>query len=47
FLKTTSLTGNQWLLGAAPAVALFLLWELGKWMARRRSHGHSHAGAAS
>ena len=45
FLKTTSLTGNQWLIGAAPAVALFLLWELGKLLARRRGHTSSHAAA--
>jgi Ca2+-transporting ATPase len=37
FLKTASLTGNQWLIGAAPALALFLLWEFGKWLARRRA----------
>ncbi len=36
FLKTVSLTQTQWLIGAAPAVALFVLWELGKWLARSR-----------
>jgi Ca2+-transporting ATPase len=35
-LGTTQLTGNQWLIGAAPALVLFLGWELGKLVARRR-----------
>jgi Ca2+-transporting ATPase len=33
---TEQLTGKQWLLSLVPAVALFLLWEAGKWLARRR-----------
>lgn len=36
-LGTTQLTGGQWLLGAAPALVLFVGWELGKLIARRRS----------
>jgi Ca2+-transporting ATPase len=36
-LKTDALTSTQWLIGAAPAVVLFVLWELGKLIARRRS----------
>ena len=32
---TAQLTGEQWLLALAPAVALFFLWELGKLVARR------------
>jgi Ca2+-transporting ATPase len=43
-LGTTPLTGEQWLLGAAPAVLLFIGWELGKLIARRRS---AHAGPAA
>jgi Ca2+-transporting ATPase len=34
-LGTVNLTGEQWLIGAIPAVLLFLLWELGKVLARR------------
>jgi Ca2+-transporting ATPase len=34
-LGTQDLTGRQWLLGALPAVLLFVLWELGKLIARR------------
>jgi P-type Ca2+ transporter type 2C len=35
-LNTQSLTGKQWLIGGAlPALVLFLLWELGKLIARR------------
>ena len=34
-LGTVPLTGRQWLIGAAPAVLLFVLWELGKLIARR------------
>ncbi len=29
-LGTQALTGRQWLIGALPAVVLFILWELGK-----------------
>ena len=35
-LSTVQLCGGQWLIGAAPALLLFLLWELGKLTARRR-----------
>jgi P-type Ca2+ transporter type 2C len=37
FLGTSALTGRQWLIGAIPAVVLFLGWELGKLVARRRA----------
>ncbi len=43
FLGTTPLAQEQWLLAAASAVALFLLWELGKLVVRRRSPGASDA----
>jgi len=36
-LGTIQLTGEQWLLGAAPALVLFIAWELGKLIARRRA----------
>ncbi len=36
-LSTVTLTGWQWLIGAAPALALFIGWELGKAIARRRA----------
>ena len=36
-LGTVQLTGEQWLIGAAPAVILFIGWELAKLIARRRS----------
>jgi Ca2+-transporting ATPase len=36
-LGTTQLTGNQWLIGAAPAFVLLIGWELGKLIARRRA----------
>ncbi len=36
---TTTLSGGQWLIGAAPALVLFIGWELGKLIARRRSAG--------
>jgi len=35
-LGTIQLSGGQWLIGAAPALLLFLGWELGKLIARRR-----------
>ncbi len=38
-LGTTRLDFKEWLLAVAPAVALFLLWELGKLIARPRHHG--------
>ncbi len=34
-LGTATLTGEQWLIAAAAAVVLFVLWELGKVVARR------------
>ena len=34
-LGTQPLTGEQWLIGAVPALVLFGLWELGKLVARR------------
>ncbi|MEI2717852.1 MAG: HAD-IC family P-type ATPase [Candidatus Nanopelagicales bacterium] len=34
-LGTQELSGSQWLLAVAPAVVLFGLWEVGKWIARR------------
>ena len=34
-LGTQALTGRQWLIGAAPAVLLLILWEIGKLIARR------------
>jgi len=35
-LNTKPLTGSQWGLALLAAVLLFALWELGKWLARRR-----------
>ena len=34
-LGTQALTGRQWLIGALPALVLFILWEIGKLIARR------------
>ena len=53
-LDTQALTGRQWLIGALPALILFILWELGKLIARRGSEQslppseatHSEAAAA-
>jgi Ca2+-transporting ATPase len=45
-LGTTQLTGEQWLLGAAPALILFIGWELGKLIARRRMGNRQPASAA-
>ena len=42
-LGTSSLSGGQWLIGAAPALALFIVWELGKAIARRRAHSAKEA----
>jgi Ca2+-transporting ATPase len=42
-LSTSNLTGGKWLIGAAPAVALFVLWELGKAIVRRASSPHEAA----
>ncbi len=36
-LGTQALTGRQWLFGALPAAMLFVLWEAGKLVARRRA----------
>jgi len=36
-LSTENLSGGQWLIGALPALVLFLGWELGKALARRRT----------
>ena len=36
-LGTADLSGAQWLIGAAPALVLFIVWELGKAIARRRA----------
>ncbi len=41
-LGTTQLTGNQWLIGAVPALVLFIGWELGKLIARKRTAGAAH-----
>jgi hypothetical protein len=38
-LGTTQLTGDQWLMGATPALVPVIGWELEKLVARRRS-GH-------
>lgn len=38
-LGAAGLTDTQWLIGAAPAVLLLILWELGKAIARSRSGG--------
>lgn len=38
-LGTVTLTSGQWLIGASPALVLFVGWEIGKLIARRRS-GH-------
>jgi Ca2+-transporting ATPase len=46
-LGTQPLTGQQWLFGALPALLLFVLWELGKLTARRRSDGVPAAEVAS
>ena len=46
-LGTQALTGRQWLIGALPALVLFILWELGKLIARRGADAtHSEAAAA-
>ena len=47
-LGTVSLSGEQWLIGAAPALLLFVLWELGKLLARRgEKSGHEVAPAGA
>ena len=35
-LGTAALTSTQWLIGALPALVLFIVWELGKAIARGR-----------
>ena len=42
-LATVNLSGGQWLIGAAPALALFVAWELGKAVARRRENSAEKA----
>jgi len=37
-LGTAALSSTQWLFGALPALVLFIVWELGKAIARRRQH---------
>ena len=34
-LGTTSMSLTQWAYAVVPAIALFVLWEIGKWIARR------------
>ena len=43
-LGTTSMSLTQWAYAVVPAIALFVLWEIGKWIARR---GGKHAVAAA
>jgi Ca2+-transporting ATPase len=42
-LGTSPLSSTQWLIGAAPAVLLLVLWEIGKLIARRGSRGQDVA----
>ena len=42
-LGTHSLTGSQWLIGAAPAVLLLALWEFGKLIARHDTESQRKA----
>ncbi|HYA53057.1 MAG TPA: HAD-IC family P-type ATPase, partial [Streptosporangiaceae bacterium] len=42
-LGTSALSGGQWGLALLAAVALLLLWEAGKWIARRRAHAKQAA----
>jgi len=46
-LGTSALTGGQWGLALLAAVALLLLWEAGKWIARRRAHAKQAAAPAA
>jgi len=46
-LTTERLTSTQWFLALAPAVVLFILWELGKLIARNRSRRQTPAEIAS
>ncbi len=45
-LNTVALTSREWLLGAAPAVLLLLVWELAKLIARRGAEGRPATVAA-
>ncbi len=40
-LGTVTLSDRQWLIGAVPALLLFLLWEIGKLIARRIEKAHT------
>jgi len=42
-LGTAALSPRQWLIGALPALVLFIAWELGKWLARHRATGSQEA----
>jgi P-type Ca2+ transporter type 2C len=42
-LGTANLSGTQWLIGAAPALVLFIAWELGKAIARHEASGLQQA----
>ena len=46
-LGTVSLSGEQWLIAASSALLLFLLWELGKLIARRRAKSGRAAAPAT
>jgi Ca2+-transporting ATPase len=46
-LGTVPLSGAQWLIGAVPAVLLFVLWELGKLIARRGAESRQAATPAA
>jgi Ca2+-transporting ATPase len=47
-LGTSTLSGGQWLIGAAPALVLFIAWELVKAIARRRvNHAQEAASPAN
>ena len=45
-LGTSTLTGEQWLIAGSAAVVLFVLWEIGKALGRRRSSAAPVAGEA-
>jgi Ca2+-transporting ATPase len=45
WLGTTGMTETQWALALAPAAVLFVLWELGKLIARGSRHGAPAAAA--
>jgi P-type Ca2+ transporter type 2C len=46
FLGAAALSSTQWLIGALPALVLFIAWELGKAIARRRQNKQRPAGGA-